>query len=208
MADSNPDKPFHFVTNLVKHPANLAVDPLAQNHAQTGRLHGENFLEARALTIERDAVEQLWSERRVPWAFQRYLVFFFDFVTRMGKALGEVAVVRQEEKAFGLRVEAADIEKAWQMPRQQIEDRVARIWVVPCRNKSGRLMQHDIEPALALDEFAVDLDVVALAWVDAKIGADLAVDRNATGGDEFIAMAARTEPGRSKKTIKAHGGRK
>ena len=81
----------------------------------------------------------------------------------MSQALGEVAIVRQKEKAFGLRVEAADIEKSRQMRRQQIEDRVARVWVAPCGNKSGRLMEHDIEPALLpMDELAVDFDVIAL----------------------------------------------
>lgn len=207
MTDPNPDKPFHFVPNLVKHPANLAVDPLEQNDAQPGGLEGEDFLEARALAIERDALEQPGGERRVPRPVDRDLVFLFDLVARMSQALSEVAVVGEKEKAFGLGVEPTDIEEPREMRRQEIEDGIARVRIAPRRNKTGRFMQHDVEPALAVHQFAIDFYMVALAGLNAEIGADLAVDRNATGGDEVIAMSARTEPGRGKETIEAHGGR-
>ena len=68
-------------------------------------------------------------------------------------------------------------------------------------------MQHNVEPTLAVDEFAVDFDVIALSGLRAEISADLAVDRNASSRDQFIAMPARTEPGRGKETIQAHGAR-
>ena len=32
-ADANSDEPVHFVTDFVKHPANLAIDSLAQDNA-------------------------------------------------------------------------------------------------------------------------------------------------------------------------------
>ena len=134
-------------------------------------------------------------ERCVPRPIERDLIFLFDFITRMGQPLGEIAVVREEEEAFGLGVEAADVEKTRQMRRQQIEDGVARVRIAPGRNKSGRLMQHDVEPALAVDEFAGDFDVIALAWLGAEVGADLAIDRDAAGRDQFIAMPARPETG-------------
>ncbi len=56
----------------------------------------------------------------------------------------------------------------------------------------------------AWTSLAVDFDMVAFAGLNAEIGADLAVDCDPAGGDQFIAMPARTEPGRGEETIKAH----
>jgi hypothetical protein len=109
----------------------------------------------------------------------------------MSKALREIAVVREQEEAFSLSIEPADVEKARQMWRQQIEDGVPRVRIAPGRNESGRFMQHDVEPALAADEFAVDFDVVAFPGLGAEIGADLAVEGDASG--------------RGKETVEAHG---
>jgi hypothetical protein len=64
-------------------------------------------------------------------------------------------------------------------------------------------MQHDVEPALAVNQLAVDFDVVPLTGLRAEICADLAVDRDASGRDQFIAMAARTKPGRGKIAVEA-----
>ena len=122
----------------------------------------------------------------------------------MGEALGQVAIVGQEEEPFGLGIEPADVEETWQMRRQKIEDGIAGLGIAPGRNKPGRLMQHDIEPALAVNELAVDLDVVALRRLRAEIGADLTVDGHATVGDQRITMPPRTEPGRGEKTVQAH----
>ena len=135
---------------------------------------------------------------------QRHFVFFFDFVARVGEQLCEIAIVGQQKHPFGLGVESADIEKPWQVERQKVEDRITRLRIAARRNEPGRLMQHDIEPALTADEFAADFNVVALRRLHAEVGADAAVDRNAACADQFIAMTARTEPGRSEETVQAH----
>src|SRR5205807_10660318 len=56
-SDSDADEFLHFVADFVKHPANLAIDSLAQSHAQPRGLDGMDFLETRALAVQRDAVE-------------------------------------------------------------------------------------------------------------------------------------------------------
>jgi hypothetical protein len=90
------------------------------------------------------------------------------------------------------------------MGRQEIEDGIARMRIAAGGNKTSRLMQHDVEAALTVNEFAVNFDVVALVRLDAEIGADPPVNRNPTGGDELIAMAPRTEAGRGEIAVKAH----
>jgi len=204
-ADPDADKSFHFVADFVKHPPNLAIDSLAQGHAQSCRLDGKNFFETSALTVERDAVKQFWRERGVPRPVERDLVFLLDLVTRVGETLRQLAVVREEKKAFGLGVEPANVEEPRQMRRQQIKDGVPRMRIASGRNKSSRLVEHDVEPALTVDKFAVDFDMVAFARLGTEVGADLAVDRDAASGDQFVAMPPRTQTGRGKETIEAHG---
>ncbi len=133
------------------------------------------------------------------------LVLLFNLVTRMSESLGQVAVVSEQEETFRLGVESSDIKQARQMGRQKIENGVARIRIAPGRNETGRFMQHDVEPALTVDEFAPDLDMIAFRGLRAEVGANPAVDRHAARGNQFIAMAPRTQPGGGEKTVQAHG---
>src|SRR2546421_9259045 len=106
----------------------------------------------------------------------------------MGETLGKIAIIGEEKQSFGLRVEPADVEQAWQMRREQIEDRIARIRIGSRRNETGRLMQHDVEPALAVDKFAIDFDVVALRGLRAEVGANAAVDNHAPRSNQLITI--------------------
>ena len=196
MTDANAHESLHLVTDFVKHPANLAVDSLTHNDPQSSGLERVNPFQAGTLAVERHAFEELRRERGIPRTVNGHFVFLLDFVTRVGEALREVTVVGEEKKPFGLGVEPADVKKPRQMRWEQIEDGIARMRIASGGHKSRRLMEHEIEPALGVDQLAIDLDVVAVAGLDAEIGADLAVDRNPASRDQFIAMPPRTETGR------------
>jgi hypothetical protein len=122
----------------------------------------------------------------------------------MGEVLGEVAVARQEKQSFGLGVEPADIKKPTEFRRQQIINRVGRVWITAGGNEAGRLVQDDGKRFGSPNGFAADLDVIAVLDLRAEIGAWLAVDGDAAFRDELVAMPARAEPGGGEKTIEAH----
>ena len=71
-------------------------------------------------------------------------------------------------------------------------------------NKTGRLVQNDVQRPLGVNELAVYFNVVALARLRAEISARLSVNRNASGRDQFIAVPARTDSGGSEKAVEAH----
>jgi hypothetical protein len=123
-SDANADKPFHFIPYVVKHPANLAIDALSQNDSQSDQLDWMDSVQPRALTVEHDSLEKFRRESGIPGTIESDLVLLLDFVTGMGQALREVAVVGQEEKALGLGIEPADVKEARQMRREQVEDGV------------------------------------------------------------------------------------
>src|SRR4051794_17755497 len=122
----------------------------------------------------------------------------------MSETLRQIAIVGEEKKTFGLGVEPSDVEETRQMRREQIEDGVARVGIAARGNEPRRLVQHQVEPALRVDQFAIDFDMVALAGLNTEIGADPAVDGNPAGRDQFIAMPPRTDTGCGKKTVEAH----
>ena len=135
-----------------------------------------------------------------------YLYFLFDFVTRMRQALREIPVVRQDKQAFGLGVEPADIKEAGELRRQEIEDRIAGIGIRAGGNEAGRFVQDDVELAFAAHQLAADFDVIALGGLGAEVGADAAVNRDAAGGDQLVAIPPRTDTGGGEETVQAHGG--
>ncbi len=129
-------------------------------------------------------------------------IFLFDFVPRMRESLRKVAIVRQNEQAFALRVEAADVEKPRQFCRQQIENGVARVRILTSGDEAFRFVQKNIKRTSRWpNEFAVYFDVVAFRRLRAKIQARLPVYRDATGCDQFIAMPSRSDAGGGKKAI-------
>src|SRR5437762_4461340 len=111
-------------------------------------------INSRALAVEHHALMQFRCKSRVPRTIDRDLIFLLDLVTRMSQTLGQITVVGEKKKAFGLGVEPADVEEARQMRRKQVENRVARIWSASRRNKTSALMQHDGGSAMTVDEFA------------------------------------------------------
>src|ERR1700737_879474 len=119
--DARAHNAFHIVADLEKHAANLAIDALSQDGAQSRRREGMQSRDLRSLAVEKNAAQQFRRVRRVPLSIQRDFVFLLDLETRMTEMLREIAVVGENEKSFALRVEAANVKQARKFGRQKIE---------------------------------------------------------------------------------------
>ncbi len=140
----------------------------------------------------------------IPRTIECDFVFLLDLVARMGEAQGEIAVVGENEQTFALGIEPADVEDPRQVRRKKIVNRVARVCVAARGDKPRGLVQDDVEPLLRPHHFAADFDVIARLRLHTEVGADATVDCNPAGGDQFVAMAARTNPGGGEITVQAH----
>jgi hypothetical protein len=129
--DSNTDKTFQVVSECFEHAANLAIDSLSQDNAQTRRRGGVQSRNPCSPTIENNSTEQFRTVRGIPWPIQGHLVFLVNFVTRMRKPLCEITVVCKKKQTFRLRVQASDVEQPREFSRQQIKDSVACVRVLP-----------------------------------------------------------------------------
>jgi hypothetical protein len=205
MADAGAEETLHFIADLVKHAADLAVQALSENDAEASRPDLLEMGEPGALAIEENAVEEFLAALRIPAAIERNLVFLFYLVARMGKMLGEIAVAREEQETLGLGIEPADVEEPPKFCRQQIVDRIGRFRVAPGGNETSRLVQDDGEFPDWPNELVIDLDVVARFNLGAEICAELAVYGDAAAGKQLVTKPARAETGGGKESVQAHG---
>ena len=183
MSDPDANELLHLKPQLVKHAPNLPVDALTEDNSHPGHSDRLHLLHPRAFAVQHDAGQELRRERRFPRAIERDFVFLFDLVARMGQALREIAVVGQDEEAFRLRVEPADIEKTGKLRRQEVENRIPCVRIDPGGNEAGRFVQDDVEMAFAADQLSANLHVIAFRRLRAEVGDDAAVDRDPPLGD-------------------------
>jgi hypothetical protein len=203
ISDSNTEKMLDAVSNGFKHPANLAIYSLSQHNAQTRRRYGMKSRNFRPLAIEKNSAQQFRRERWIPRAIHRHLVFLLDLVTWVRKPLRQIAIICEKKQPFSLRVQAPNIEEMRKFFRKQIKDSIASVLIFPGRDESGGFMQHDGEYRSDVDKFAIDFDVITHIRLCAEVCADLTVDSDATGGDQFITMSPRTNTGSGEKTVQS-----
>jgi hypothetical protein len=65
-------------------------------------------------------------------------------------------------------------------------------------------MQHDRERRGDMNKFAVHLNMVAGVGLCAEVSAGFTVDRDSPRRNQFVAVPARSNTGRSEKTVEAH----
>src|SRR5438045_637708 len=155
IADSDTHETFHFVANCVKHAANLPIDSLTQDHAQTSWCECVKPRDHSAIAVERNSAQQFRREPRIPWSIQCHLVFFLNLVARMREPLREVTIVCENEETFALRIEPADIEETRKLWGKKIKNRVARMRIPAGRDNAGRLVHNDVQRSFGVDEFPV-----------------------------------------------------
>ena len=137
--------------------------------------------------------------------FETDLVFLLDFETRMRQREREFAVVGHEQKALAFEVEPADMEDAWPVLRQQVEDGFASAFVLRRADDTGRFVKERGQRRLRLQHAASDFHGILRTDFRRQFRDDAPIDLHPTGTDEFFDAAARAESGGGKKTIQAHG---
>src|SRR5438105_7546429 len=203
-ADACAQKPFHFVADLINHPADLPVHALTQNHPQSRRADQVHAGKSCSLALEEHALEQLLREARIPPAIERNFIFLLHLVTRMGQLLREIAVISEEKQTLSWCIEPADVDEMRKLSGQQIVDRVGGVGIAACADKTGRLVQGDSKRLRRPNESMIDLHMVVRFHPRAEIRARLAVDRDASGGNELVALPTGAKTSRSEVAVEAH----
>lgn len=83
-------------------------------------------------------------------------------------------------------------------------NRVRDVRVAPRTHETTRFVQYNVNGRASMDQFPVDFDMIAVAWLKMKIPARFSIHRHAPGGNQFIRAATGCDTSRSEETIQAH----
>jgi hypothetical protein len=194
--EPNPLQPQHRISDPLHHAPNYSVSSLMDHQAKhrSARLIADcpYVIGSHDLSVDRYASLQPLEIRARRVAIQEDLIFFVEFVTRMGDAKGQFAIVRQQQQTAGRSVKPSN----WYDPLRHVNEihhRSAPPLVAGGRDVPRRLVEHDVARAFLYDEAAVDPNFLFL-WINAKsLGSyNFAIHRNAAVGDHLFSFA----PGR------------
>jgi len=76
--------------------------------------------------------------------------------------------------------------------------------IVPGRNKPAWFVQRDRHRRIEVNQFAIDFDVIAFPRLGAEICANVTINADPAGGDQFVTFSAGSDTGCGEKPIEAH----
>jgi len=114
----------------------------------------------------------------------------------------QVAVVRQQERARGVDVEASDRHDA-RLGRHEVDDRAASLRIAGGRDHAHGLVKQDVRERLALHLATVDLDDVVLADDRVQLSGP-PVHRHAACKDDLVGTATGGDAGTCKEGVETH----
>ena len=123
-------------------------------------------------------------------------------MARVRQVVRQFAVVRQQQRARRVCVEAADGDDARGM-RDELDDVRPTLRVARRRDDTRGLVQEDVGQALLRQRAAVELDAVARLHEGVQLPA-LAVDGDAACLDQLVGAATRRHPGACQPRVQAH----
>ena len=192
----------NLVTKFRKHPADLTIFPLVQNHFQHGTelvLGAKiNPLGAGLAFGEGDTLSEFFEGFRRGNTCNLHEIFLFNAVPRMRQQIREIAIVGHENEPLAHAVESTNRKESLLAWHKVDHPRTAgRIKV--CGHNSYRLMEHIDHAFWVGKPLAIDSDFLS-PWIDssAELGDDLTIDFHPAGCDQFLAAATAAESGGSK----------
>lgn len=157
-----------------------------QNHAFARFPKNADLFRNDRLAFDHQAVAQAL-QRLVRWAAHReHVIFLGEAIFRMHHAVGDIAVVGEQQQTFGVAIEPPN----WIDPLGDVNQphhRPAVALILDGGDVAARLVENEIARAGALDGIAVDEDHgVDRIRLGAELSDDLAVDADAPGRDQFF----------------------
>ena len=187
-ADPRPHQSRHRMADRLAHPADLAIAALVDRDPQHAGARLGHLGRGRGPS---SSVTPSRRRRIAPAAtgppVDSGQVFLVEPVARVGDAVGQLAVVGEQQQALRVGVEAADGEHP-RLGGDQLDDRGAAVRVAGRRDDAAWLVQQVVdEPGLGADRRTVDLDEVDLRVDAAAEHGHVAVDRHPAVGDQLLA---------------------
>lgn len=192
------------MTDGFAHPADLAV----ASFADADEDHRLVFAQRRATrarggrrrpaAVDHHALREPTERAGFRHAADARFVEALDAVARMGEPRGQLAVVGQEQQAFGVVVEPSDRVDALAHARQQVDDSRPALGIGHRRHIAARFVQQEIAERLAHgDPAPVDADVILFrVGFRSELAHDGAIDADASLEHQAFSRAPGGDTGR------------
>jgi len=201
--------------DLLKHAADLAIAAFDEDDFVPGvrgvfdetDFGGRGFDAAAVVEGDGDAGAQALERFFAGLAADFDEIGFGNVGAGLGEFLGQGAIVGKEKKPFTGVIEAANGIDALGEFAEELHDGGAAFGIADGGDVAFRFVQEKIDETLrAVEGFAVDADGVGLRiGLSSLLGYDLAVKRDATGGDDFFGFAAGGDAGGGEDFLEAGG---
>ena len=195
---------FDLVAQIVEHEADLALETLAEHHADPTRTKDLQALESRAPTFDENPPDHFCGVGGIERFVQRDIVFLLDAMRRMRQFLREIPIVGQQEESLAFFVETADMKERREFRRKEIVNRPASALVGPRDHETAGFVKEHVDRASDSDNAAMDADIVAVGNNCRELIDTAAIDHDRTRGDEFFAGPSGPEARSGKKTVQPH----
>lgn len=169
------------------------MDDDAHHQTVLGVTHRTHHRRRRLLAVNHDSTSQPVERLGRGEAVEQRFVFLVDLKARVHDAMGDLAVVGQQQKSLGLPVKATHWHDA-SFDAHEIHHGVASAFVVSGGDVALGFVEQDIASALVRNQVPVDLDLLAISVnfraefrhhdsIDAYAALDDHLFRPATGRD-------------------------
>jgi hypothetical protein len=200
--DSHALQSLRPVSQRGAHAADLAIQPLSENHAKRHLIDAADLARLGQLTHDFHAACHHLQRKIGDWAIHRHDVLFFMIVFGTEDLVDDIAVVREEDQTLRVLVQSPYGKDALRVP-DEIDDVVLDVGFRGAGNSDG-LIEGNIDLLFFdADRLTVDAYVVAVHDPRAQRG-ELTVASNAARIDPLVRLTPRTDAGFADVLIESH----
>jgi hypothetical protein len=200
------DQAQHRIPDFLEHLAHNTVTALMNDdlydRSVFGVSHRPNHRRCCALTVDHYATPDPVQHLRRRVSVEQGFVLLLDFEPRMHDTVGNLPVIRQQQQPLGLTIEPTDGNHSL-VDRYKIHHRVPPALVGRCGDVAARLVQQYVSEARTRDQFAVDLDLLALSInLCSKLRDNLAINADPARNNHLFGFSSRRYSAGRKDSLK------
>ena len=203
-ADTHAHQLLDAQTEAGEHLAHLALQSLLEHHAGAAGRKAGNILGLGLAFGDAHTLQQLDEHAAVESLVERHPVFLFHAATRVGEALADAAVVRENNQAFAVGIEAAHIVGVAVLGGQQVIHSADGALGIAAAHIAARLVEQNDHFLLRHGAAAVHLDKIGGHHAQTGGVHGLAVHFHTALSNQTVGGAAALVTTRGQKLIQAH----
>jgi hypothetical protein len=204
------DQTLDGVPHGLEHPAHNVVPTLMNGHLDHDPIgirgpDGEGIDSGQPI-LEKYAIPEGLAHFSTKWPSYLSQVGLHYSISRMGQSLSKIAVVGEQQQAFGFHIQSADVKEAFRKVLEIVPHTGAVLWMIMHgRNHAAGLIESQIDLLASCgDPFAIYLDQLAFR-IDshAHFTHNFAVYAHTSSFDEGLADAATSDTGGGEDLLEA-----